>query len=78
MFNYWNDSAHAEARCDQIREEVEEMRLVDALDTQPGLPGRLISAAGGVLVALGTRLQEQQNRDMEVPAYAPRIETLSH
>lgn len=77
MFSYWNDSAHAEARCDQIREEVEEMRLANALDNQPGLPGRMISAAGGALVALGTRLQ-QQNRAMEVPAYVPRIETLSH
>jgi hypothetical protein len=36
----------------------------------------LISAAGDALVALGTRLQEQQNHD--TPAYAPRVETLSN
>jgi hypothetical protein len=76
MFGYWNDSVYAEARRDQIREEVEAMRLADAVQTEGGLPRRLISAAGDALVALGTRLQEQQNHD--TPAYAPRVETLSN
>lgn len=78
MFNYWNDAAHAEARRDQIHQEVEELRLVNALDTESGLPRRLISAAGSALVAVGTRLQEQQNRRTKIPAYMPSIETLSH
>ena len=76
MFGYWNDSAHAEARRDQIREEIEAMRLADAVQTEGGLPRRLVSAAGDALVALGTRLQVQENHD--IPAYAPRIEKLSN
>lgn len=78
MFGYWNDSVHAQARRDQIREEVEAMRLVDALDSESGLPRRLISAAGSALVAVGTRLQEQQNRDAKFPAHMPIVETLSN
>ena len=78
MFNYWNDLAHAEAHRHQIQQEVEEMRLVDAVQTETGLPRRLISAAGSALVAVGTRLQEQQNRNDKTPVYIPSIETLSH
>lgn len=78
MFNYWNESAHAEARRDQIREEIEAQRLVDAVQIESGLPRRLISAAGSALVAVGTRLQEQRDRDAKIPAYLPSIETLSH
>jgi hypothetical protein len=78
MFNYWSDKEHADARRDRIAAEIEEMRLVDALQKNDGLPQRALSAVGGALVTLGTRLQEQQNRDSKIPAYVPSIETLSH
>ncbi len=78
MFNYWNDAAHAEAHRQQIQQEVDEMRLADSVPTESGLSRRLISAAGSALVAVGTRLQEQQNRNAKTPAYMPSIETLSH
>jgi hypothetical protein len=78
MFSYWNDSVHAEARRDQIREEIEAMRVADTLRTESGLPRKIISAAGSVLVAVGTRLQEQPNRGHQIPDYVPSIETLSH
>jgi hypothetical protein len=78
MFGYWNDSAHAEARRHQIHEEIAEMRLANAVQTESGLPRRIISAAGSALVAVGTRLQEQRNDDAKIPAYMPSIETLSH